>query len=381
MRSTLLLVRYLVFGLFIICNAVVCSAAVWNRSLVPAEGQMMQIDIYLIFLGALGIVFIFSIIFLEILSSNHFTGLVWFECTWIVLFWLLELAGAAAITAVSPGWFCGSGGSRSLCVSTQVLQAFTWICTITMLAYVCFLMLSIISHYKTDPDVWHLCIRNLKWSQTRQCLRSMPNSPVSSGFKTKAPVTFAAPLPRRPVPNAIYTHRVGLSSEYEIELFGDPCSPSVETFTASPMAIMVPPALPPPARVHHPRSSDAAVVEPAPSLYPISMQSHISSHRKTPSLPATPSPLGEWPRSNALDQTTTSRANRVFPPTSFTFPSNTRTSSEVASAETAPSSSSQNLLPRTRKPSGPRSRSSSTESQHKPPPLDLSSVSAFKEPR
>jgi len=341
----------------------------------------MQIDIYLIFLGALGLVFIFPIVFLEILSNSHLTGLVWFECTWIVLFWLMELAGAAAITAVSSGGLCESGGSRSLCVSTQVLQAFTWICTVIMLAYLLFLMLSIISHYKTDPDVWHLGIRNLKWSETRQCLRSIPNSPVLSSFKNKAPVAFAAPLPRRPVPNAIYTHRVGLSSEYEIELFGDPCSPSVEAFTASPMTLIAPPALPPPARIHQHRSSGVDAVEPAPSLYPLSMQSHVSSHRKTPSLPGTPSPLGEWPRLNALEQPTTTRSNRVFPPTSFTFPTTTRTSSELPPGETEPSSSSQNLLPRTRKPSGPRSRTNSTESQHRPPPLDLSSISSFKEPR
>ncbi|KIK98845.1 hypothetical protein PAXRUDRAFT_627789 [Paxillus rubicundulus Ve08.2h10] len=129
--NSLLIARYLLFGLFVICNAIICSVAVWNYSLTRAN-QTSQVDVYLIFLGAFSLASIFTLIFVELLCTNPFTTRVWFECGWITVFWVMDLA--AALTAIEPELRCSHrviAFVDPLCASAQVLLVFTWVGTTT----------------------------------------------------------------------------------------------------------------------------------------------------------------------------------------------------------------------------------------------------------
>lgn len=435
MKSTLLFARYALFGLFVVCNAIICSVAVWNHSLVQATGgQTVQVDVYLIFLGAFSLAFIFPIIFADLLCTDPLSARVWFECAWIALFWLMQLAGAAAVTAIVPHIQCSAQATKwndNSCLSTHILVAFTWICTIILLLYLFLLVVTTITTQRIDPDVWHHNVRYLRIETTRQCLSSAQNSPTASHFaKGRGTSEAYKNHSLRPVaPNPVYGHRAGLDSEYEIEHYRpyEPQHMPEDSALSLPEAIPAPfVSYPSPARVYSQRIRGLIPPQmdhpPAPRLdtsitYSKSVQSLSSAQEARASSPS-PSPPSsspfDWPRANAMEQPFKTRrkpppsasdsvqssirtqegrmspsssppssspfdwpranvmeqpikTRRKLPPSAFEFP---RRSAQVPSE--LPSNASPDLLthPRTRRPSGPRVRPpSADETQHPAPYL------------
>ncbi|KAG2755990.1 hypothetical protein P692DRAFT_20792336 [Suillus brevipes Sb2] len=384
MKSTLLFARYVLFGLFVVCNAIICSVAVWNHSLVQATGgQTVQVDVYLIFLGAFSLAFIFPmrVIFADLLCTDPLSARVWFECAWIALFWLMQLAGAAAVTAIVPHIQCSAQATKlndNSCLSTHILVAFTWICTIILLLYLSLLVVTTITTQRIDPDVWHHNVRYLRIETTRQCLSSAQNSPTASHFaKGRGTSEAYKSHSLRPVaPNPVYGHRAGLNSEYEIEHYRpyEPQHMPVDSALSLPEAIPAPfVSYPSPARVYSQRIRANAMEQPfrtrrkPPPSASNSVQSSIRTQegRMSPSSsPPSSSPF-DWPRANVMEQPIKTR--RKLPPSAFEFP---RRSAQVPSE--LPSNASPDLLthPRTRRPSGPRVRPpSADETQHPAPYL------------
>jgi len=341
----LLVSRYLVFGLLVICNAIVCSVAVWNLSLAQSVGQNLQIDAFLTFLGAFSMVFIFTILFIEILQKNLVTGRLWFEVLWVALFWIMELSGAAAVSALVPDLLCGTQSSligNDACTSTHVLLAFSWLSTIILLVYLLCLVCAAIIRQKRDSQIWHASVIEFCRTDTRHDLRSTPASPILPHFHKAHEVI--APQPRRPPPTVIYAYRSGMGPEYQIEHF----HPS-SLFATRP----IPPII-----------AGAQSSMPAASLYPQHLHSSLTLQQPLRPSPASPPPLGNWPRPNAVDQPLHSK--RKTSPATFTFPARDPASGVVLS----PSSTT----PRSR-PSGPRT---SSNENRRPPPLDLTKISAFR---
>lgn len=365
MTNTLLFSRYLVFGLLVICNAILCSVAVWNLSLAQSVGQNMQVDAFLIFLGAFALVFIFIILFIEILRKNAVTGRLWFEVLWVGLFWVMELSGAAAVSALAPDLLCGLQfelGSNDACTSTHVLLAFGWLSTVILLVYfVCLVCMAIIRQQQ-DRQIWHASVIEFCRFDTRHGLRSTPTSPSLPRFH-KTP-EMAAPQPRRPFPKAVYAYRSGMGPEYQIEHF----RPS------SPVAERPAPLIPTAAPFQYSRQSTRAVaaqpLAPAPSLYPQHLHSSLTPQQPSRLTPSSPPPLGNWPRPNAVDQPL--RSKRKSPPTTFKFPARDATD-PVSGTVLSPNSSSAHRS----RPSGPRTSSGSNEAR-RPPPLNLTKISAFR---
>ncbi|KAH7889290.1 hypothetical protein F5I97DRAFT_496613 [Phlebopus sp. FC_14] len=384
MKDKLLLARYLFFGFVVICNAIICSVAVWNYSLVHAN-QTLQVDVYLIFLGAFGLAWIFTLMFIELLCSNPITTRVWFECVWIALLWLMELAGAAAITAIGPELQCARQAILfvyTLCVSQRVLVAFTWICTIILLFYLLFLVFIVVTHQRDDPTLWICSVRNLFRLTARQCLSSAPSSPSVPRFKKRVPLDIHYPHPVRPVPVPAYIHRAGLSSEYEIEHFQPvPAGAEqmdVESVLSLPEAVPIPPPKPAPAIL---RSSEAPR-HPIPNSIGIPRElssTIVYSGQTQPSIPAprttttSPPPLGDWPRRDIMELPVQRKA-----PSSFDFPRRcTLPSSGRPPGQTHPLPDPPLSQPRTRRPSGPRLRTASGDIT-RPAPLDLSGISNYE---
>jgi len=214
------------------------------------------------------------------------TGRIWFECLWVCLFWMLYLAAAAALTAITPSPLCKLFDDE--CISLQGLIAFTWIAATTLLLYLLVIIVLSLLHLKHDPSIWHSYIRRYPWSTSRQSLSSAPTSPIRSDF-LKQPPTVVAPRPKRAVPPAIYAYRSGLGSEYEIEHYHPPSPRRPE-----PILTVAPPP-------SHPEGS-RQVTNNTLSLYPQYMQSTVT----TPSTshdgqnPPSPPPLKDWPRPNVV---------------------------------------------------------------------------------
>ncbi|KIJ68978.1 hypothetical protein HYDPIDRAFT_172484 [Hydnomerulius pinastri MD-312] len=381
--NTLLIARYTFFGLFVICNAIICSVAVWNHSLVHTN-QTLQVDVYLIFLGAFNLVSVFTFIFAELLCGNPLTTRVWFECGWIGLFWLMHLAGAAAVTAIEPDLHCNSRVItfvHSLCTSERVLLAFTWMCTVILLLYFLLLIFIAVTHQRDDPGVWSSSVHNLRWVTARQCLSSAPNSPSDPRFKKRAPVDIYNPRPVRPVPVPAYVHRGGLSPEYEIEHYRPAFSATdhmdLESSLSLPDVIPAPrtipvPAMPAPVMLH-----SEAPRYPAPGQHQLPSSIIYAGQPSAPtqavpsSLPSPP-PLGEWPRRDIMEQPIKNK-RKPPPPSSFEFPK--RSTIPVTDRPPIASPPDPPSQPRVRRPSGPRMRTPSGDNTQRPVPLDLSGIS------
>lgn len=360
--------RYVVFSIFIICNAILCSAAVWNFGIARSLGWNFQIDTYLIFVGASGLALIFTIIFVELARPNAFAGKVWFECVWVGLFWIMELAGAAALTATVPNLMCGPVRFTisASCLSTQVLLGFSWTCTVTLLGYFSLLVISAILQSQQNHRIWQCSVRKFPASVTCGRLSSQPSSPSLPRFTPKAMVQ--APSPRRlgVAPVAMYPSRAGLSANYHIENSRPPSPP--RNLPAPPIPVAAS------SRYQSPRNVTDNYS--GISFYPQHMQSTLVSQpsRILPptrpyQLPPSPPPLGDWPRTDAVSQPLRiKRKNNLQP---ITVPPPT--------AQAPIGRSPPNFSPSRSRPSGPRVRSSPKD--NRPPPLDLSKVSTFREGR
>jgi len=187
----------------------------------------------LIFVGVSGLLLVFPILFIELYGKETFLSKVWFELTWISVFWVLELVSASLITDQSNTHLCDDQlqllatnlNHTSPCTSAQVLQAFTWICAILVFGYLSLLSISTILRHKTDPAIFQCSVRKFPWlSVGLRQLSSTPQSPSKDKFHDEEP-RIVAPKPQRltiPFGEAFVAHRRGISQEYAIDNFKFP---------------------------------------------------------------------------------------------------------------------------------------------------------------
>ncbi|KAK7467020.1 hypothetical protein VKT23_004082 [Stygiomarasmius scandens] len=362
MQNTFLYVRYVVFAIFIICSAIIASVAVWNMSLAqqdsPISSQVVQVDAYLIFLGAAGLLFSFTVIFVELSLKNTITRRLWFECSWTGLFSVMELAGAASFSSIAPSGMCSTDDDHEECTSTRALMAFTWLCTIFLLSYCFILVASCIIYSIKDPKIWHTSIRDFSFFDNSKLNSPLPTPMPRDVQKARATTpSIKAPQPRRPPPAAenFYNHRSGLGSEYEIEHF----QPQIQYANSAP----VPTAS---------GSSSRLLNTGYLSLYPQVLQPAETSRRNTRltsfssqrRIPEDSEPIIDWPRPDVLSRPVSKRKSRVHSQGSSRDP---RASNSIDEARGSQRS----------RPTGPRARGS-TDSR-RPPPLDLSNISSYRD--
>ncbi|TFK54985.1 hypothetical protein OE88DRAFT_1653581 [Heliocybe sulcata] len=351
MRSLLLYLRALVFGLFIVCNAIICSVGVWHFSLAQMISYNPPVDIYLIFLGALGLLFIFSVIWIDMVRKTAVTSRVWFECAWTGVFWVMELAGTAALTASVPTTImCSSNAALvapQACTSTKVLLAFTWLIMIIMLVYAVTLTMLAVVHQKQNTDVWHTGVRAFCWFGSHENLESPT---VSSTRPGRSDAAALQPQPRH-IPPPIFT-RFSLQAAEK--------NPAMNVL---PGRTSPPPSHAYPARQHMRQASATNHV----SLYPQHIQKNLpTTYAASPSSvqaaiarSVSPPPLGEWPRADIM-----------------TRPVDRKKQGHQSSAGSQPPAPVP-AEPLPQRPRVPRSRTSSGE-MIRPPPLNLGDISIFR---
>jgi len=377
--------RYLMFAIVIISNAIICSVSVWNYFIAQAINHNLQVDAYLVFLGAFSLSFVFLIIFMGLIWRRSVTCHVWFESLWVGVFFCLEFAGAVGLSSIVPTLMCDPSSVVTplpqSCTSTQVLLAFTWICSITLLGYLLLLVISASLHARTDYRVWHRAVRHFDWPNLPDAVEESTISSSSSPSGRDSPMSIVAPKPRRIVPAALFGYRRPTSSEYKIDPFIHR-GPSVHV-------IRPPPTAAPPQMTQQPRIVSWGYQ--ASAFYPVHVQATFASHPygtqlpapRTHDMPPTPPPLGDWPRADAVSQPRREKRQPALqqlppPPPPPLFQS-ALVSAPYHVATPAMPPPAALVSPRSR-PSGPRSRSrSQTGDWMRPPPLDLSQVSSFGE--
>jgi hypothetical protein len=374
--------RYLMLAIVILSNAIICSVSVWNYFIAQAINYNLQVDAYLVFLGAFSLSFIFLTIFTGLIWKNSVTCHVWYESLWVGVFFCLEFAGAVGLSSVVPELLCNASSVVTplpqSCTSTRVLLAFTWICSITLMGYFLLLVITASLHARIDYRVWHRPVRHFNWPELPDTEESTESS-KSSTTGLRSPMSIVAPKPRRIVPAALFAYRRPTSSEYRIDpFFHRP--PTVHVIRPPPTAV------PPPQMTQQPQNSYWGYQ--ASAFYPVHVQKTLASHPyvtqvppRTHDIPSTPPPLGDWPRADAVSQPRRQKRQPAPPPLS---PPEVLYSSGPISApynvETPALPPPVALVSPRSRPSGPRSRSrSQTGDWTRPPPLDLSKVSSFGE--
>jgi len=321
--------RFSVFGIFIICNVLVATSAVWNLSLIQGSGATFLIpgvrsDTFSIFLGCAGLVLIFPIIFCDLAAKNVVITRIWFEMAWLSVSSVLNLAGAALATVAGFDHQCQQFLSGSFndtdtqpqCVSSRVLQGFSWMASLTILLYFLLLSVSVLLRLKEDSTIWHCNVREFSWTGTLLRLKSEPGSLDDHVVEKKStqlslprfrsrPLSIVAPQPKHlAIRRAILSYQsgTGLGSERDMEQVIPEESPRS----------------PPQAAVAAPHSVERETVRargPAfdsSALYPEHMQRALGSKHHVASSPTSsresreeqtvpvpfPNPLGNWPQLN-----------------------------------------------------------------------------------
>jgi len=377
--------RVIFFVLVIVLNAAICSTAGFNVTTTAGSGALRSLDMYLIVLSATTVLFTVPVFIIDFLRRGAVTSQIWFECVWCAALWVLNLAGAAAASALSASPVCPAGNSS--CLSSQVLIAITWISCLLLLAQFLLVFISSIYYQYRHPDMWKCSVKEFQWfngggSGKSAALGSGPSSPtfVPKELKLAAnnPVPHLEQLAARwqptPVPRGDVERQMGYSIDQpqpltfayapELPMARDPIH-----YTAT--AVLTVGVLP-----HGRRPSTKKRMPSIPSLYPTSVQPHLHSSADVPptfdqSPPAIlssqsnitlqslePPPIKNWPRVNPQEPFCTKKsATPSTPEPLAAAPAPlVRISSESTQASAVP----------TPRPSGPRT------ARRRPPPLDLS---------
>jgi len=289
--NVVLAFRYAFLGAFVVCNAIICSSAGWSLGIVQSMGRSMDINGYLIFLGALALAFVVVTSVIELTRKDAFTTRVWFECLWVGVFFVLELCGAAVLTAVGSGLMCDVFATirvSDACTSNRLTLAGSWACVMSLLLYLLVLGVSAWVHHREDPTVWQATVRDYSWDGTRS---ELPNSAPLPGCFSRHTLSIKAPQPRRLALPDIYAHRGSrISRGYDVERTQPPVPPV--------------PVISPPRLMR--QATREPVALPQPSLYPRHMELYTSGQPSRPikghRSSKTPPPLGSWPRANILNE-------------------------------------------------------------------------------
>ncbi|CAE6384400.1 unnamed protein product [Rhizoctonia solani] len=256
MISVLAGIRYAFFALYIICSGVLVTAASWHLGLANSVGASAQLDAYLIFLGAFGLIFVLAVAFIDTLRKYAVTSTVWFELAWIGLFWVFYLAGASAATALGPPEFCQVSAStntlgwRDACAAVKVILAFTWIGQTLFLIHLFTLLILSVLHAPRAPGVWYSGVRDFPWLDftSRPSFRNSvsANGGVRMGSEPSSPTKYH------------YERRMAAAESNAAPVSVQPAAP---IYTAMTSRVVYPSHTP----EHYPTHPSAATAVPRPA--------------------------------------------------------------------------------------------------------------------
>ncbi|EJD53077.1 hypothetical protein AURDEDRAFT_110858 [Auricularia subglabra TFB-10046 SS5] len=338
-----LVARYVALAFFGICCILVSVLAAWNiteTQFPAAPATIVQVDTFLIVESILGMLVVFTVIPIELLSKTAVTSRVWFEVTWVALFFVLSISGAAASTATGPSLSCALSVRRpslfkDACTSASVVQGFAWLCTVTLFFYLVAIVVSTLLSAANNARIWHTAVRDVAWFATsQQQLKSGPSSPTSRSFQEKQVPVYNVGIQ----PQAILYKQT-----------------TKETLPEKPSALATP-------AVQRTRASEVPTpksLSDTPPLYPQllpRLQTQAVAQRGS-SQSASPSSDAPAPQSRAHS------------------PSSSTSSSASSTSSTSPGGFKPLALQGSATPARPKP--GSPKNKHRPPPLNLSGLSSF----
>ncbi|KZT65199.1 hypothetical protein DAEQUDRAFT_769051 [Daedalea quercina L-15889] len=166
--------RYFVFAVFTACNIGTCvvAAKIIYIALILRDGSIVEIDALLIALASVGLAFMLPVLVMDILRKNSVIRHVWFECLWIGIFCIMQLASAGVVTVTMSGFECIASISRKgvitfrPCAVATLMIAFTWAAAANF--YVLVLTIITLLHKRDNPLIWSACVAQYPWFTARR---------------------------------------------------------------------------------------------------------------------------------------------------------------------------------------------------------------------
>ncbi|KZT68209.1 hypothetical protein DAEQUDRAFT_344675 [Daedalea quercina L-15889] len=142
----------------------------------------IEVDTFLIALSSVGLAFVFPILIVDAMRKESVVRHVWFECFWVGIFCLIQLASAGVVTITMSGIECVTYDKNGIltlgpCVDSQILMAFTWAAAADFLLYLLALTAIAFIHQRDDPLIWKAYVSQYSWFATRRSLGSEPPTP------------------------------------------------------------------------------------------------------------------------------------------------------------------------------------------------------------
>ncbi|KAF9505688.1 hypothetical protein BS47DRAFT_515130 [Hydnum rufescens UP504] len=154
--------RVFLLGLLFSSNAVILVLSAIVFSLSDQHNRYASIFLYWIFLSCFTLISILFLVLADVARQGALAFRVIFEVAWLVVFWMMHLAGASAVTAT------GKCQVSEACSSSQrSLTAFSWLSVCNLLAHLGMLLFSSIAHVDVQPNVWIMGVREVPWFEHR----------------------------------------------------------------------------------------------------------------------------------------------------------------------------------------------------------------------
>lgn len=389
--NTFLLCRTLIMGLLLVFNGIIVATGAYTSTLAHVVGTAHNMTIFFIVTSAINFVLLLLSITVDIFRRGALTSRVWFEVSWLGLFFVLHLAASSITTRVMGSGIC-TEDNMDPCASISILSVFGWLSTCILFVHLSNLLIAILYYRKYHSDIWAYSVTDFEWYADRANGKNVNSDPSSPVFAAKT--LFTQPKrsslvsrleaqvdPERQQRSAKSSQRPALPKIVEPQPLTHAYAPEVDPFRA-PVHYTARSQITIGAQLAS-RSQHETVPKDAPSLYPshvvtaIKKQSNSSSGRvgaqaRAPAAGTSTSqatrPIQNWPRQNPQEPLRTGRSRTVLP---------SANSSQGAVHSHSGSQSSFSSIDSMVDPMGPNN-SGSRYKQRRPPPLNLSAISATR---
>jgi len=128
-----------------------------------------------------------TVMCVDVLRENALFSRVVIEASWLGIFFILEIADAAALTAVLPQL---TFTDSHICNIFGAATGISWVITLAVLSYLLLLLTCAILHHEAYPHVWRTGVRDFPWF-----MNSRPNSRIPT--RSNSPEYFKASKPSK----------------------------------------------------------------------------------------------------------------------------------------------------------------------------------------
>lgn len=165
MRRPFLTIRLVIFVLALYLNILAMGFGAWNTIALKQHDLFDALGGAPVFIIVNACFYVSCLFFalVEIAFPTSRTAQVSFECGWTGVMSILHLAAAIDITILGPPEICSDSRLVTVCASSTVLVALSWIICVSLTGYFLFLTFTALSHMEEYGGIWSASVTSVPW--------------------------------------------------------------------------------------------------------------------------------------------------------------------------------------------------------------------------